>query len=312
MQRVSQLAKQKTLPVQLNKPPVSIVTTEYRQIPVYDNTDNFDERTVRSFGEEWQAFHSFQDTDIRTVGDDYFDIITDEMVNAKTSVLDVGCGSGRFIKYLSSRAGFIVGVDPSQAIFAADQLIGGTDKVSLIKASANDLPFEKESFDFVYCIGVLHHIPDTAKAMEACVEKVKKGGYFLTYLYYNLDNRGFTYRTIFRLSYLLRLGISRLPNTPKKIVCDVLAVCLYMPFILLNRALKAVGVSRKFRNKIPLIGYEDKRFYIIRNDSLDRFGTPLEQRFSKKEIQKMMEKCGLTNIVFSDKIPFWHAVGQKL
>ena len=50
---------------------------------------------------------------------------------------------------------------------------------------------------------------------------------------------------------------------------------------------------------------------MIRNDSLDRFGTPLEQRFTKQQIKEMMEQAGLTEIVFSDNIPFWHAVGKK-
>jgi ubiquinone/menaquinone biosynthesis C-methylase UbiE len=311
MQNTELSAKQMNS-VPLNKLPVSTIRTANREIPVYDNTDNFDEKTVHSFGEEWNAFHGFDETDIQTLGNDYFDIVTNEMLNSSTAVLDIGCGSGRFIKYLSNRAGSIVGADPSQAIFAADQLIGKNEKVTLVKASANDLPFDKESFDFVYCIGVLHHIPDTFKAMQACVEKVKKEGYFLTYLYYNFDNRGVAFRSVYKLSNLLRLGICKLPTKPKKMVCDVLAISVYMPFILFNRGLKAIGVGKKIRSKIPLVGYEDKSFYIIRNDSLDRFGTPLEQRFTKKEIQAMMEKCGLKNIVFSDKIPFWHAVGQKV
>jgi SAM-dependent methyltransferase len=309
---MEQTKDSKPQPVQFTRQPVSTVTTNNREIPVYDNTTNFDEKTVTSFGDEWQAFHGFDEGDIKRVGDDYFDIVTKEMLNESTSVLDIGCGSGRFIKYLGNRAGFIVGADPSEAIFAADQLIGRNDKVKLVKVSANDLPFEKESFDFVYCIGVLHHIPDTFKAMQACVEKVRKGGYFLTYLYYNFDNRGTAFRTVYKLSNLVRLGICKLPKKPKKIVCDILAVSVYMPFILLNRGLKKIGVGKNIRGKIPLVGYENKSFYIIRNDSLDRFGTPLEQRFTKKEIQEMMEKCGLQNIVFSGNIPFWHAVGQKV
>jgi hypothetical protein len=84
-----------------------------------------------------------------------------------------------------------------------------------------------------------------------------------------------------------------------------------MPFVLLCRALKKLGVSEKVRSHLPLKAYEDQSFYIIRNDSLDRFGTPLEQRFSKKEIAYMMENAGLTDLVFSDKIPYWHAVGRK-
>jgi hypothetical protein len=75
--------------------------------------------------------------------------------------------------------------------------------------------------------------------------------------------------------------------------------------------LKWVGVPEKFRRNIPLQGYENQSFYVIRNDSLDRFGTPLEQRFSRIEIKEMMQEAGLEDIVFSEHIPYWHAVGRK-
>ena len=115
-----------------------------------------------------------------------------------------------------------------------------------------------------------------------------------------------------KLSNLLRRGVSKLPHRIKKWVCNFLAVVLYMPFILFCRFLRFIGVPDKVRFHIPLQAYERQSFYIIRNDSLDRFGTPLEQRFSSDEIKKMMTKTGLTDIIFSDKIPFWHAVGRKV
>jgi ubiquinone/menaquinone biosynthesis C-methylase UbiE len=272
---------------------------------------NIDMVTVDSFGDEWQAFHGFEEQEIQKLGDEYFDIITPEMLNASTAVLEVGCGSGRFLKYVSEKAGLVVGVDPSHAIYAADKLVGVKENVLLVKASAGDLPFQDEAFDFVYSIGVLHHIPDTFKALQACVDKVKKGGYFFTYLYYDLDNRGFLFRSLFNASTLLRKGISKLPGKPKRFVCDLLAVTLYLPFVGLSRFLRRVGVKEQIRKKIPLFGYENKSFYIIRNDSLDRFGTPLEQRFTRNQIQEMMERAGLENIVFSNNIPYWHAVGKK-
>ena len=49
----------------------------------------------------------------------------------------------------------------------------------------------------------------------------------------------------------------------------------------------------------------------MRTDALDRFGTRLEKRFSKKQIKVMMEKAGLENISFSNSIPFWLSIGTK-
>jgi hypothetical protein len=49
----------------------------------------------------------------------------------------------------------------------------------------------------------------------------------------------------------------------------------------------------------------------MRTDALDRFGTRLEQRFTRDEIKQMMRNAGLENIRFSDSKPFWVAVGFK-
>ncbi|HEX2535093.1 MAG TPA: class I SAM-dependent methyltransferase [Chitinophagaceae bacterium] len=298
--------------IPFSKPFTQTILTKNRTIYSFPlDQENIDMVTVESFGDEWQAFHGFEEQEIMKLGDEYFDIITPAMINDRTTVLEVGCGSGRFLKYLSRKAGFIVGVDPSHAVLAADDLLGVNEKVMLVKASANDLPFHPESFDFVYSIGVLHHIPDTFRAMQACVDKVKKGGYFFTYLYYDLDNRGFLFRTLFNASTLVRKGVSRLPGKAKRAVCNLLAVGFYMPFVGLSRLLKMAGVGESVRSKIPLYGYENKSFYIIRNDALDRFGTPLEQRFTKAQIRDMMERCGLEDITFSNNIPYWHVVGKK-
>ena len=49
----------------------------------------------------------------------------------------------------------------------------------------------------------------------------------------------------------------------------------------------------------------------MRTDSLDRFGTRLEQRFTKKHIERMMKNADLDNIRFSNTPPYWCAVGYK-
>ena len=62
---------------------------------------------------------------------------------------------------------------------------------------------------------------------------------------------------------------------------------------------------------MPLSYYIGKSINVIRNDALDRFGTPLEQRFSKKEIEEMLINAGLEDIVFSERAPYWHVLGKK-
>jgi SAM-dependent methyltransferase len=291
--------------------PDLVIESEARQINIFDiDGGNIDKKVVSDFGDEWLKFNEFKERNLNVAAEEYFDIIDETIVNTQTYALDIGCGSGRWTKYLSSKAGFIEAVDPSNAIFAADKLLKNITNVRLTKASIDTLPFEDETFDFAMSIGVLHHIPDTQKAMKDCVRKVKKGGYFYVYLYYNLDKRGQLFKTLFKISEGIRRVISKLPGSVKRIICDILSLVIYMPLIFLVRAMIFIGL-KNVAMKMPLSAYYNKSFLFIRNDALDRFGTRLEQRFSKKEVIKMMESAGLTNIRVSAGVPFYHAVGRK-
>ena len=64
-------------------------------------------------------------------------------------------------------------------------------------------------------------------------------------------------------------------------------------------------------DNIPLSTYRDKSYYFMRTDSLDRFGTRLEKRFTKVEIEAMMKAAGLGDVSFSERAPHWVAIGYK-
>jgi ubiquinone/menaquinone biosynthesis C-methylase UbiE len=297
--------------IQYNQPPIRIDDSGNKPVHIFStDVENIDASVVHSFGEEWLKFNNFDESTIDTIAAEYFDIVNEKIVNKQTYAIDIGCGTGRWTKYISRMAGFVECVDPSDAIYAADKLLADVENVRLSKASTESLPFPDETFDFAMSVGVLHHIPDTQKAMNDCVKKVKKGGYFYAYLYYNLDNRGGWYKGIFHASNLIRKVVCRLPHGIKKATCDVLAVTVYMPWVLLARFFVAIGM-REFAKKIPLAAYENKSFFVIRNDSLDKFGTSIEHRYSKKEVIEMMQNAGLTEIVVSPNTPYYHAIGKR-
>ncbi len=50
-------------------------------------------------------------------------------------------------------------------------------------ADAENLPFESDSFDVVYSFGVLHHTPDTQKAIDEVYRVLKPGGKIIIMLY---------------------------------------------------------------------------------------------------------------------------------
>lgn len=295
-----------------NQQPLKYVQATNREIAVFSTEgENIDTEVVQSFGDEWLKFHDFSDEIIKDIAKEYFDILDEKIVNKQTYALDIGCGTGRWTKFLTDKVGFIEAVDPSNAIIAADKLLGNIDNVRLTKASTETIPFNDETFDFAMSIGVLHHIPDTQQAMKDCVRKVKKGGYFYCYLYHNLETRGWWFKTLYWLSNQLRKVVCKLPSGLKRFVCDILAIVIYMPLVLWVRFLVLIGL-RKIAIKMPLSAYNNKSFFVIRNDALDKFGTSLEQRFSKKQVLDMMGNCGLSDIVISPLTPFYHAIGRKV
>ena len=162
--------------------------------------------------------------------------------------------------------------------------------------------------DFGYCLGVLHHVPDTQKAINKCVNLLKANCPFLVYIYYSLDNRPYWVKIIWYFSNFLRFGISKLPRILKNIVADLIALFIYIPLSRFYLLLKKFNIKAK---NFPLSFYSNLSFYTIRTDSRDRFGTPLEKRFSKKEINTMMKKAGLNKIKFLNKTPYWVAIGFK-
>lgn len=272
-------------------------------------TTHRDDRTISAFGEEWRKFSTFDPAEIQRAGDQYFDIVPPQLLGPDVAALDLGCGSGRWTRYLSSRVGHVDAVDPSEAVFHAARVHADLENVRWVRADVDTVPFADGTFDLIICLGVLHHVPDTAGAVARLTTKLRPGGHLLLYLYYALDGRGALYRALFRTSDAFRRVISSLPGVVKRSVCDAIAYGIYLPLRTLARAAKALGAG--WWHRLPLGFYHDKSMTVLRNDALDRFGTPLEQRFTKEQVRDMMEQAGLEDIVISPDPPYWHALGRR-
>src|SRR5476649_1032338 len=212
-------------PILFRAEPVSITHKTGHKIYNFNiGNSNIDRKTVESFGNEWTKFNHFNNQEIEDIASmHYFDIVKPEWITNK-QILDVGCGTGRWTKYTSKFAATVDAVDPSVAIESAALLLANCNNVRLSRASINNLPFADKCFDFVFSLGVLHHVPDTVLAMKECVAKIRPGGYFLVYMYYDLDNRGWLFKSIFFFSDLIRQFVAKLPVWAKNFCCDLIAI----------------------------------------------------------------------------------------
>lgn len=272
---------------------------------------NIDKKTISSFGDEWTHFDQLglKNEEHKYLFDKYFHIFPWNILPQNAEGFDMGCGSGRWAKLVAPRISKLNCIEPSiEALNVAKKNLSKTKNVNFINAGVSDKPLKTNSQDFGYSLGVLHHIPDTLAALKNCIEMLKPGAPFLIYLYYKFDNRSFFYVFLWYISDLLRRCISQMPPKLKLLITNTLAAVLYFP--LARLALLGENIGLKVDNWI-LSSYRKTSFYTMRTDSRDRFGTPLEKRFTRSEIEKMMVKAGLEEIHFSENFPFWCAVGKK-
>jgi ubiquinone/menaquinone biosynthesis C-methylase UbiE len=273
--------------------------------------DNLDEATVRSFGRQWARFDQspVPEDALQKMFAEYFEIFPWEVLPEEAVGADVGCGSGRWARFVAERASTLHCVDASEEALAVARLrLSSFPNVVFHRCSIDALPFGEASLDFAYSLGVLHHVPDTAAAFTAIARKLKKGAPFLVYLYYVFENRPAWYRLLWRVSGGARWAIARLPPSAQFLLCDSIAATIYWPLARLARIAESAGLDVA---SFPLTLYRDRDFYSMRTDARDRFGTPLEKRFRADEIRRMMEGAGLEQIRFSSRPPYWCAVGIK-
>jgi SAM-dependent methyltransferase len=274
-------------------------------------TRNVDAKVVAGFGDEWSRFDqsALADVEAQSLFHEYFDIFPWADLPPNAIGFDAGCGSGRWARLVAPRAGRLYCFDASDAAVAvATRNLASHTNCEVAVATVDVMPIADGSADFGYSLGVLHHIPDTAAALRDCVRKLRSGAPFLVYLYYRFDNRPAWYRALWSLTNGMRWVLSRSPHPVRYAISQLLAATIYWPLSRLARLAEKAGISP---HSWPLAYYRHRSYYVLRTDALDRFGTRLEQRFTREEIEAMMCDAGLENVIFSPHAPFWCAVGWK-
>ena len=120
--------------------------------------DDTTARTLESFGFEWNTFDDVreEDAEFATV---YFRDLDFESLRGQIGV-DVGCGKGRYTRFLAPHLDGLVALDGSRAVEAAARNLAVFPNVLVVKADLQRAPVAAGSVDVVTCLGVLHHLRD--------------------------------------------------------------------------------------------------------------------------------------------------------
>jgi ubiquinone/menaquinone biosynthesis C-methylase UbiE len=272
---------------------------------------NIDKKTVEDFGREWENFDQtgLTSRELESIFSDYFSLMPAQSLPRDAIGFDLGCGSGRWAQFVLPHVEKLHCIDASEkALAVARRNLVRFHNATFFHASVDAIPLADDSMDFGYSLGVLHHVPDTQAGLISCVKKLKTGAPFLVYLYYALEFRPIWNRALWRASDLLRRSVSVLPHAFKLPVSTAVAALAYLPLARAAMLFEGFGVDV---SHWPLSFYRTSSFYTMRTDALDRFGTRLEQRFTRDQIMEMMTRAGLKNIRFRESAPYWCAVGTR-
>lgn len=280
-----------------------------------DKDENLDQGVIDGFGHEWAAF-DYTETETAEALDAQFVTycapIDMTQFDPRTSIAaDFGAGSGRWSSRLSRYFSLVYALEPSDgASRVLENKFSEDPKITVLQETVGGNSIPISTLDLAMSLGVLHHIPDTSLAIKDISRSIKPKGFFLCYLYYSLENKPFYYRLIFKGVNLVRKVISGLPQPIKRACATIIASFVYWPLARISKLLAKLG---RDTSNFPLHHYADMPFIMLANDALDRFGTSLEQRFSKAEITEMLNAADfdLNTLKFSDAEPFWTFAVQK-
>lgn len=272
-----------------------------RGIPRFVGSEGY----AAGFGEQWKKFR-------RTQLDSYTGttISRDRLARCLggslarlrgKSVLEVGCGAGRFTELLLAAGARVFATDLSTAVEANYDNFRGSPGYFVCQADLRELPAQRQSFDFVICLGVIQHTPDPEATIAALYDFVRPGG-SLAIDHYRYDAADMT-RVRQRLrSFLIR----RDPRVALPLVRAVVAV-LWPVHRLLWRGSKLGSVAaarRRWLRLSPVLDYHDyyselgpELLYAwAALDTHDALTDVYKHKRTVEEIADCLNRLGLENI----------------
>jgi len=241
-------------------------------------------RTLRSFGYEWRKFSEAHEEYkrellhvLRPVKPSFF---------KNKLVLDAGCGAGRLTYYMAKTGCELVGIDLSKAVYSAHENMKGFSNVHIMQADIYNLPL-RPCFDFVYSIGVIHHLPKPELGIKRLSALLKPNSTLFVWVYGREDN------------FFAVVVLDRIRKVTTKLPLGLLYQLCYFPAAILHvlnllfQMLSKTPLTKALADRLPYSQYSHVRFRKKHLTVFDHLSVPVARFFTKEEVVKMFNDAGL-------------------
>jgi SAM-dependent methyltransferase len=146
-----------------------------RSLPRFVSSESY----AGNFGFQWNRFDTIQVDKVmhNDLSRDRFYKTTGWPARMEGErILEAGCGAGRFTQLALETGAEVFSFDLSAAVEAAWRNNSQARNLSMFQASIYGIPLRKESFDKIFCMGVLQHCPDVAGAFRSLLPFLRPGG----------------------------------------------------------------------------------------------------------------------------------------
>ncbi|MCB4756451.1 MAG: class I SAM-dependent methyltransferase [Elusimicrobia bacterium] len=260
------------------------------------------QRTIDDFGEQWTHFpdnEGFYGSSaiLRDAIGPLFSL--SDVAGGR--VAEIGSGTGRIVKsLLEAGAGHVWAIEPSEAVPALEKnLAGDRERVTILPIPGEELPLGL-NLDYIFSIGVIHHVPDPRPILKRAHQSLKPKGKLVIWVYGRENNLPY----IFLVS-ALRLITTRMPHTFRVFLSKILNfgldiymfLCRFFPLPLKGYVMH---VLRNFDRK--------KRELVI----YDQLNPAYAKFYRKDEIEKLLREVGFDKIALHHRHGYsWTILGEK-
>ncbi len=212
----------------------------------------------------------------------------------KGNFLEIGCGSGTDLTIFSKIKEIkkITAIDLGENIEKLAEIYKARKDIEIIRGNALSLDFEDNKFDVIYSYGVFHHTSDPMKCISEAKRVLKEEGAIFLYLYSSHEDLLFK-RVGILLEKIIMKFFVYIPYTFQNLICIMLSPICWAIFSVPSNLLNLFGL-KILSKKIPF--YFGTHPFSLIGDLKDRLMSPINYRFSKYEIETILESINFSLI----------------